>query len=394
MLTSLSIDDFTSSSTFTVAGACDESFISITTPEGLSFSAALADLTTRYAAALDRMGLSDSTAVFSRIFLSDILNQKSALLASTLCGRLRTSCALSIIEQKPIGSGHLSLLSYHLRDPKKAPTKKLSQPTRDGWRNDLVVKGRNYSLLLTANHTDGESFNAYSQTKAIFESLNSAFEQNDMSLLGNGIRTWVYVRDLDNHYKDMVRARREYFAMRGLTDHTRYLASTGILGMTYLPERVVSLDSLSVGGLAPGQIVRMEALSHLRPTILYGVTFERGLRVRFGDRSHLYISGTASINSEGEVLHEGDAELQTRRAVENVRALLEAQSATLKDMAYVIAYVRNVHDRQQVGKVLDKAFGGKVPLVLTEAAVCRPTWLMELEGVAIIPDKSEFPPFL
>jgi enamine deaminase RidA (YjgF/YER057c/UK114 family) len=94
------------------------------------------------------------------------------------------------------------------------------------------------------------------------------------------------------------------------------------------------------------------------------------------------------------VLHEGDAELQTRRAVDNVRALLEAQSATLKDMAYVIAYVRNVHDRQQVQKVLDEALGGKVPLVLTEAAVCRPTWLMELEGVAIIPDKSEFPTFL
>jgi enamine deaminase RidA (YjgF/YER057c/UK114 family) len=394
MLTSLAIDDFTRSSTFTVAGACDESFISIATPEGLSFCAALADLTRRYASALDSMGLSDSTAVFCRIFLSDILNQKSALLGSAFCGRLRASCALSIIEQKPIGSGQLSLLCYHLRNPQRSLTKQLSQPTSDGWRNDLLVKGSNYSLLLTANHTDGESFDAYSQTQAIFDSLNSTVEQNGMSLLDNGIRTWVYVRDLDNHYKAMVRARREYFATRGLTDNTRYLASTGILGMTYSPERIVSLDSLSVGGLAAGQVIRMEALSHLRPTILYGVTFERGLRVRFGDRSHLYISGTASINREGEVLHEGDAELQTRRAVENVRALLEAQSATLNDMAYVIAYVRNVHDRQQVGKVLDEALGGKVPLVLTEAAVCRPTWLMELEGVAIIPDKSEFPTFL
>jgi enamine deaminase RidA (YjgF/YER057c/UK114 family) len=394
MLTFVSIDDFTRSSTFSVAGACDESFISIATPEGLSFSAALADLTIRYASALDRMGLSDSTAVFCRVFLSDILNQKSALLPSALCGRLRASCALSIIEQKPIGGGQLSLLAYHLRDPKKTHTKQQSQPTPDGWRNDLVVKGSHYSLLLTANQTDGENSDAYTQTRAILDSLNSRIEQNGMSLLNNCIRTWVYVRDIDNHYQDMVCARREYFTMRGLTDNTRYLASTGILGMTYSPERIISLDSLSVSGLAAGQVVRMEALSHLRPTINYGVTFERGLRVRFGDRSHLYISGTASINSEGEVLHEGDAELQTRRAVENVRALLEAQSATLEDMAYVIAYVRNVHDRQQVGKVLDEALGGKVPLVLTEAAVCRPTWLMELEGVAIIPDKNEFPPFL
>jgi hypothetical protein len=35
-----------------------------------------------------------------------------------------------------------------------------------------------------------------------------------------------------------------------------------------------------------------------------------------------------------------------------------------------------------------------VPLVFTEAAVCRPTWLMEIEGVAIMPDESEMPPFL
>ena len=315
MPTCLTIDDFTRCSTFSVAEGCDETFISLATLEGLSFPEALAELTARYSSALDRMGLSDSTAVFCRIFLSDILNQKSAFLQSALFNRLRASCALSIIEQRPVGCGPVSLLSYHLRDPKKALTKQLSQPTSDGWRNDLIVKGRNYSLLFTANHTGGEIFNAYAQTKAIFESLNSVIEQSDMNLLDNGIRTWVYVRDLDNHYEDMVRARRDYFATHGLTEKTRYLASTGILGMTYSPEKIVSVDSLSIRGLAAGQVVRMEALSHLSPTILYGVTFERGLRVRFGDRSHLYISGTASINSEGEVLHVGDAELQTRRAM-------------------------------------------------------------------------------
>ena len=381
-------------STFSAAAGCDESFLSIATTEGLSFSEALAELSGRYSSALDRAGLSDATAVFCRIFLSDILNQKTLLLKSALCGRLRASCALSIIEQRPVGGGPVALLAYHIRDPKGALTKQWLYPSSDGWRNDMIVRGRSYSLLLTANHTGGEPCNAYAQTKTIFDSLNSLVEQNGMRLRDNGIRTWVYVRDLDNHYTDMVRARREFFAEHGLTEKTRYLASTGILGMTYSPEKIVSVDSLSVGGLAAGQIVRMEALSHLRPTILYGVTFERGLRVRFGDRSHLYISGTASINSQGEVLHEGDAALQTRRAVENVRALLEAQSATLDDLAYVIAYVRNGHDRQQVRKVLDEELGVGTPLVFAEAAVCRPAWLMELEGVAIIRDRSEFAPFL
>ncbi len=393
MLTFSTTDCCTRCSTFSAPASegRDESFVSVVTPEGLSFGEALSELSRSYAAALERQSLSDSTVVFCRIFLSDILNQKSALLASPLYQRLRASCALSVIEQKPIASGPVSLLAYHIGNRHNAVAK---QVAHDDWRNDLVVTGKNYSLLLTANYTGGDTFNAYAQTQQIFEALNLTIERNGMNLLDNGIRTWVYVRDLDNHYKDMVRARREYFAAHGLTDKTRYLASTGILGMTYSPEKILSVDSLSVGGLKPGQIIRMEALSHLWPTILYGVTFERGLRVRFGDRSHLYISGTASIDTKGDVLHLGDAESQTRRAVENVRALLGVQSAKLTDLAYVIAYVRNAHDRQRVARVLEEELGSQIPLILTEAAVCRPAWLMELEGVAITPDQNEFPPFL
>ncbi len=381
-------------STFSPPDGCAETFVSIATPVGMDFSQALVDLSASYSSAIERLTLSDSTAVFCRIFLSDILNQKAGLLTSALFKRLRPSCALSIIEQKPVSSGPVSLLAYHVRGPGKPFAKHLSRATPDGWSNDLIVKGSNYSLLFSANHTGGDSYSPYEQTKAIFATLNSVIEQNGMNLLDNGIRTWVYMRDLDNHYQDMVRARREFFEEHGLTDKTRYLASTGILGITHSPERIVSADSLSIGGLAPGQVVRMDALSHLWPTILYGVTFERGLRVRFGDRSHLYISGTASINPKGQVLHEGNAELQTRRAVENVRALLGAQGASLDDLGYIIAYVRNGHDRHQDEKVLDDELGLKVPRVFVEAAVCRPAWLMELEGVAILSDKNEFPPFL
>jgi enamine deaminase RidA (YjgF/YER057c/UK114 family) len=394
MLTFLDSGEFTRCSAFSTAEGCEEVFLSILTPQGVCFSDALAELESSYSAALGRRGLSEATAVFSRLFLSDILNQKPALIRSPLYNRLRASGTLSIIEQKPVACGPVALLSYHLRDPKNTVTKHLLNPAPDDWRNDLLVKGGNYSLLWTANHTGGDTFDAYAQTAAIFDSLNVLIEQHGMNLLDNGIRTWVYVRDLDNHYKHMVRARREYFAAHGLTDKTRYLASTGILGMTCSPEKIVSVDSVSIGGLKAEQIVRMEALSHLSPTILYGVTFERGLRVRFGDRSHLHISGTASIDHKGDVLHLGDAEAQTRRTIENVRALLEAQAATLDDMAYIIVYVRNSHDRQLIGKVLGEELGEKVPLVFAEAAVCRPAWLVELEGIAIIPDKTGFPPFL
>jgi enamine deaminase RidA (YjgF/YER057c/UK114 family) len=387
-------DDTTRCSTFSAPGGCDESFITIATTPGASFIEALDELGKKYARAVEDLGLADGTALFCRLFLSDILNQKAALLQSALHRRLRGSCALSIIEQKPIGGGPLSLLSYHVRSPRHSLRKQLSHSGGDGWASELVVDGRHYRVLLTANHTGGEGSDAHAQTRTVFDALSSVLERKGMTLLGNGIRTWVYVRDPDRHYPDMVRARRECFAERGLTDATRYLASTGILGITHSPRQIVSVDSWSVGGLAPAQIQRMEARSHLGPTSDYGVTFERGLRVRFGDRSHLHISGTASIDNRGDVLHEGDAAAQTRRTIDNVRALLQGQGASLDDLAYVIAYVRNAHDQRAVRGVLDEELGGRLPLVFTEAAVCRPAWLVELEGAAILRDETEFPPFL
>jgi len=137
----------------------------------------------------------------------------------------------------------------------------------------------------------------------------------------------------------------------------------------------------------------MEALDHLSPTIKYGVTFERGTRIIFGDRSHLHISGTASIDNNGQVMYIGDARKQTERTIENVKALLAPHGADLSDMAYLIVYVRNLKDRNKVMEVLERKIPSNIPYLFLEGAVCRPSWLVELEGVGIIPDSSEFSPF-
>jgi enamine deaminase RidA (YjgF/YER057c/UK114 family) len=329
----------------------------------------------------------------SRLFVSDILNQKPAIVASPLFSRLKNG-ALSLIEQKPVAGGPVALLSYHVRDKSRSINKKQINHSPDDLRNNLVLQGRNYTLLMTANYSGDGPFDAYPQTNSILDAMNALIEQHGMNMLDNAIRTWIFVRDVDIHYKNMVRSRREFFAKHGLTDRTRYLASTGILGIPCMPEKIVSIDSISIGGLQKGQIIRMEAPENLSHTILYGVTFERGLRVRFGDRSHLHISGTASINNQGEVMHLGDPIKQAKRTIENVRALLSKHNATLKDMVYIIAYVRNFHDRDAVGKVIKSEIGARTPLIFAEAAVCRPTWLVELEGIAIIPDKTDFPPFI
>ena len=64
---------------FKGANGSIEHFFMIDAPAGQSFADQTAALQERYAAALQQRGLTPETAIFRRIFLSDILNQADAV---------------------------------------------------------------------------------------------------------------------------------------------------------------------------------------------------------------------------------------------------------------------------------------------------------------------------
>jgi enamine deaminase RidA (YjgF/YER057c/UK114 family) len=181
---------------------------------------------------------------------------------------------------------------------------------------------------------------------------------------------------------------------KGLTEKTRYAASTGIEGKMWKTASLVSMDALSFSNLEEGQVVRMEALENLSPTIKYGVTFERGLKVLFGDRTRFYISGTASINSEGELLYPGDVGRQTERTLENIQALLTPHGASFTDMAYLIVYLRDPKDESLVLEIFRRYVPRGLPCLVVQAPVCRPGWLVEIDGLGVKPAQCDFPVFL
>jgi len=384
--------DVVRGSSFDTPGGVTEFYLTIDTKEERYFTDELNSIYKTYREAQEAYDLTNDTLVFSRFYISDIANQKEILRESDIFKAMRHG-AVSVIQQCPVYGGDVSLLMYHIKHD-HAPLDKTIQ-TYDGEnrRNGALIRGGHYDMLWVANFYGVGPFDSYRQTTEIFESFNAILADNDMTLLDNAVRTWVYVRDVDNHYKGMVDSRRAFFEKHGLTPETRYIASTGIEGFSREVNSLVAFDAYALSNLAPGQIVRMEAIDNLPPTIAYGVTFERGTRLRFGDRSHLHIAGTASIDKNGDILHVGDVRMQTERTLDNIRALLSPHGAGLNDMAYIIGYVRNLKDRDKVREILDREIPKNIPLLLLEGAVCRPAWLVELEGVAIIPDSNEFPPF-
>jgi enamine deaminase RidA (YjgF/YER057c/UK114 family) len=182
----------------------------------------------------------------------------------------------------------------------------------------------------------------------------------------------------------VVKARTAFFDRQGLTADTHYIASTGIEGRTAGYSSFVTMDALAVAGLKEAQIQFLHAPLFLNRTSEYGVTFERGAAITFGDRRHIYISGTASINHQGDVVHPGDILLQTQRTLRNIEALLKEANASLHDIKQAIVYLRDTADYTVVEQFLRK----ETPLnyLIVIAPVCRPAWLIEIECIAVTAD--------
>lgn len=300
-------------------------------------------------------------ALFARFFLSDAQNQADALskMLKTLSWTGREGeqspeavPALSIVEQPPLDLSRIAVLLH---------TSSERQPCLF------------HSLRLREDEARGRD--AYAQSRLLFDKYLSLIRPLGLELKTHCVRTWIYVRDIDANYDGLVRARNDVFAREGLSHDTHYIASTGIGGATEGRSAVVAIDFLTRPDLKESDKTYLKALSHLSPTHDYGVAFERGVRLSDG---RIYISGTASIDSHGQVLHEGNVLAQADRLLENIGQLLREGGSDPGKIPYLIVYLRDMADYPQVDAYLQRRFP-QVPRLILEARVCRPAWLIEME---------------
>jgi enamine deaminase RidA (YjgF/YER057c/UK114 family) len=365
-----------------------ECFFAVEPERDLSFKEQLRSVQSQYANALAAVNLTPESAIFRRIYLSDIINQQP-LLRETEIGEMAGPTAVSIVGQPPAGGAKISMFAYHLESPNPVTKRRLS-------RHQVLVEHHGarhlWSTQLCAEAT-GHPADPAEQTRQIFGQLLESLASFGASLKDHCVRTWLYLKDVDVFYQGMVEARRELFEAEGLRADTHYIASTGIEGACSHRFDLVSMDAYSVLDVAQAQIGYLQSLMRLCPTNKYGVTFERGTKIAYADRAHLFISGTAAIDTDGQVVHRGDVIKQLERALANVDALLLAGDACFDDMMYLLVYLRDPSDYLAVEGYLAQRFP-KLPVLILHAAVCRPEWLIEVEGQAVAPhDDASLPQF-
>jgi len=309
-----------------------------------------------------------AVAVFKRFFVSDAANQANYLQA---LHAERSDCALSIIEQPPLDGTKIALWVYIQRG---VQTKALANGIYE-------VKHGAYRHLWMAGACNQASNSEY-QMRLLFNDYVMQLLENGCCLADNCIRTWIFVQNVDVNYAGVVKARNEVFATQNLTDKTHFIVSTGIAGRHANPKVLVQMDAYAVEGIDKEQIHYLYAPTHLNPTYEYGVSFERGTYVDYGDRRQVFISGTASINNKGEIMYPGDIRQQTLRMWENVETLLKEAECTFEHVAHLLVYLRDIADYTIVREMFEERFPN-IPKVYLLAPVCRPGWLVEMECMAV-----------
>ena len=312
--------------------------------------------------------LKDARQVFKRYYLSDAANQSDSLYEwENDCA----DCAISVVQQPPLNGTKIALWAYLLTDVQtRANESGLFEARHGAYRH--LWNGSAHNLAANSEY----------QTRLLFNEYIMQLAAEGCTLRDNCVRTWFFVNDIDLNYGGVVRARNQVFFTQGLTRDTHFIASTGIGGRGADQNVLSQMDNYAVSGLTPGQMWFLYAPTHLNRTSDYGVSFERGTAVDYGDRRHVFISGTASINNKGEVVHTGNIVKQTERMLENVEVLLREADCSFADVGQMSVYLRDTADYHVVNRIFAERFPD-TPYVIVYAPVCRPGWLIEMECMAV-----------
>ena len=113
--------------------------------------------------------------------------------------------------------------------------------------------------------------------------------------------------------------------------------------------------------------------------------------VRVGNVVH--VSGTTATDATGRVVGIGDARVQTRQALENIKSALAKAGARLEDVVRTRIYVTDISRWEAIGRMHGEYFAAIRPAtsMVEVRNLIDPHMLVEIEAEAIVSDQSVTP---
>ncbi|MCY2930643.1 MAG: Rid family hydrolase [Planctomycetota bacterium] len=202
------------------------------------------------------------------------------------------------------------------------------------------------------------------------------------------IRTWIYLPRILDWYGEFNRVRTELYAAAGFArdaGKSPFPASPGIQARS-IPQGECGMDVLALDTSDPGKAKAVPILTTPRqgPAFSYGSAFSRGMSLTVEDRKTVFLSGTASIDSRGNTLYPGNAEMQCLETLVDVAALLEGVGGSLRHIAMATLFCKTRDVFAVYRNAMRWLQAPEIPTVYVQADVCRPDLLVEMEAVAFV----------
>jgi enamine deaminase RidA (YjgF/YER057c/UK114 family) len=79
---------------------------------------------------------------------------------------------------------------------------------------------------------------------------------------------------------------------------------------------------------------------------------------------------------------------QTHKVMQNIRQLIEEAGGTMEHLCKVVVYLTDVRHREAVYRTMGEYIKGVHPVStgVVVTALARPSWLVEIDATAVIPD--------
>jgi enamine deaminase RidA (YjgF/YER057c/UK114 family) len=114
------------------------------------------------------------------------------------------------------------------------------------------------------------------------------------------------------------------------------------------------------------------------------VGYSRAVRVG----NQVFVSGSAAISDDGELVGEGDAYAQAARCVEVIRAALQEAGAEMRHVVRTRIFVTDIERWDEIARAHAEGFGAAPPAtsMVEVRKLIDPRMLVEIEANAIIDD--------
>lgn len=121
-----------------------------------------------------------------------------------------------------------------------------------------------------------------------------------------------------------------------------------------------------------------------------GGNYSHAVRIETGEGVLLFVSGQVAFDADGTLVGEGDMSHQTEQVFENLKAVLEANGASFRNVVKISTFMTDIGQLPAMRDVRARYLPDPPPASTTVevSGLFRPEAMIEVEAVAAIPKES------